>query len=300
MVTKLSSAQLQLAVLEKPWVAKAKNRGDELLNIEIPYAFKNQIDHVLDYFQANPDLNISRISVREAIQQSRQWTEQLNKKASDQEDAGGIKIIKKYPDGFKWVDVISKQALDREGKLMKHCVGSYCDEVQGGNTKIFSLRDKKNEPHCTIEVSGNEVHQIKGKANGSVDKKYRDYVIDFLNSKKFGKIYDLQNIENVIQVDDGKVYKSEDAESNPKVKDIMIEILTVLFEPEPTNIGQAFLQNSIFTELRKQGLEYTYEEFWKKYLRDFKGGRKILNSYIRKLTAKQIREFWEKIPSNWI
>jgi len=28
------------------------------------------------------------------------------------------------------------------------------------------------------------------------------------------------------------------------------------------------LQNSIFNEFRKRGLEYTYEEFWKKYLSD--------------------------------
>ena len=46
-----------------------------------------------------------------------------------------------------------KDALDYEGKTMGHCVGSYCDEVSGGNTKIYSLRDKKGEPHVTIEVN---------------------------------------------------------------------------------------------------------------------------------------------------
>ena len=46
-----------------------------------------------------------------------------------------------------------RDALDYEGKTMGHCVGSYCDEVSGGNTKIYSLRDKNGEPHVTIEVN---------------------------------------------------------------------------------------------------------------------------------------------------
>jgi hypothetical protein len=45
-----------------------------------------------------------------------------------------------------------KEALDYEGNAMGHCVGSYCDEVSSGGTKIYSLRDKKGEPHVTIEV----------------------------------------------------------------------------------------------------------------------------------------------------
>jgi len=58
-----------------------------------------------------------------------------------------------------------KKALDYEGNVMGHCVGSYCDEVSGGGTKIYSLRDKKGEPHVTIEVQPDttrpRVDQIK-------------------------------------------------------------------------------------------------------------------------------------------
>ena len=76
---------------------------------------------------------------------------------------------------FKWVMVFSQKALEREGKLMSHCVGSYCDLVKSGHSKIYSLRDKKNEPHCTVEVSGKSIIQMQGKGNGSVDKKYVKY-----------------------------------------------------------------------------------------------------------------------------
>lgn len=45
------------------------------------------------------------------------------------------------------------QGLDAEGKMMGHCVGSYCDQVSGGGTRIFSLRDPSGKPHVTVEVA---------------------------------------------------------------------------------------------------------------------------------------------------
>jgi hypothetical protein len=46
-----------------------------------------------------------------------------------------------------------QQALKYEGDTMGHCVGGYCDDVMSGNSRIFSLRDAKGEPHVTIETS---------------------------------------------------------------------------------------------------------------------------------------------------
>lgn len=46
-----------------------------------------------------------------------------------------------------------QDALKYEGETMGHCVGAYCDDVADGNSRIFSLRDAKGEPHVTIETS---------------------------------------------------------------------------------------------------------------------------------------------------
>jgi len=46
-----------------------------------------------------------------------------------------------------------QQALKYEGDTMGHCVGGYCDDVLGGRSRIFSLRDAKGEPHVTIETA---------------------------------------------------------------------------------------------------------------------------------------------------
>ena len=43
-------------------------------------------------------------------------------------------------------------ALADEGKRMGHCVGQYCEDVAKGETRIFSLRDRRGTPHATIEV----------------------------------------------------------------------------------------------------------------------------------------------------
>jgi hypothetical protein len=45
-----------------------------------------------------------------------------------------------------------QDALKYEGETMGHCVGGYCPDVVEGRSKIYSLRDKKGQPHVTIEV----------------------------------------------------------------------------------------------------------------------------------------------------
>jgi hypothetical protein len=44
------------------------------------------------------------------------------------------------------------EALKNEGDQMGHCVGGYTEDVANGVTRIFTLRDKKNKPHVTIEA----------------------------------------------------------------------------------------------------------------------------------------------------
>lgn len=46
-----------------------------------------------------------------------------------------------------------EDALKYEGETMGHCVGGYCPDVVEGRSRIYSLRDKKGQPHVTIEVA---------------------------------------------------------------------------------------------------------------------------------------------------
>jgi len=92
---------------------------------------------------------------------------------------GGMKsaaVYKEYPDsskGLRWVRLKAdeslpkdearkelQEALDREGNIMGHCVGLYCDPVLEGRTEIYSLRDSKGKSHVTIEVDNNKNTEI--------------------------------------------------------------------------------------------------------------------------------------------
>jgi len=51
-----------------------------------------------------------------------------------------------------------RDALKYEGDTMGHCVGGYCDDVESGRSKIYSLRDAKGQPHVTIETAPRKVY----------------------------------------------------------------------------------------------------------------------------------------------
>ena len=101
-------------------------------------------------------------------------------------------------------------ALRYEGNTMGHCVGGYCDDVVSGQSRIFSLRDAKGEPHVTIEVdpqggaydedgsftgesSSPAILQIKGKQNRAPNPEYLPFVQDFVRSQEWSRIGDLRN-----------------------------------------------------------------------------------------------------------
>jgi hypothetical protein len=95
----------------------------------------------------------------DAVSAARKWHEDL---AKSQE---GHPLLYTQPDldafplgnGYKMVRVCYED-MDNEGNLMGHCVGSgaYDEGVLDGTIQIWSLRDKDNYPHATIELSSKE------------------------------------------------------------------------------------------------------------------------------------------------
>ncbi|MFA5025425.1 MAG: PcfJ domain-containing protein [Candidatus Shapirobacteria bacterium] len=225
---------------DMPWVNKALDRGEEVSIVSINQELRTQVNHIRDFFRANPNINISRMSFQEALRQTDVWVEKMNRKEVE-EDLAGLKIVRKYPDGFQWVKVVSPQALGREGKLMKHCVGSYCDQVSSGRSIIYSLRDKKNEPHCTVEARSDSIEQIKGKANSAVDDKYINYVKDFVKNPVEGNKYDyVRDIQNIGMFEiDGKYFDDvNDLPKGFKVKgDLILNTSKLKTLPEGLNVS---------------------------------------------------------------
>jgi hypothetical protein len=117
-----------------------------------------------------------------------------------------------WPDGFYAIEFqrvvsfgkcdILRRALSDETTNMGICVGKfygstlegdkgeiYANGVETGVKRIFSLRDQKGFPHCTMEAvlytDENypfwRMGQIQGKQNNPPNEKYLDYIVDILN-----------------------------------------------------------------------------------------------------------------------
>lgn len=148
---------------------------------------------LLDYFQycVQQGRPFYTFSYDKAVKETKEYHDALAAAAgSSTKQEDGTAIVKSCPNGYKWVSVFGKSSLDREGEIMGHCVGSYYKEVADGNVVIYSLRDSKNIPHVTIEVSPHEktIDQIKGTANTQIKAKYKPYVLEFFSLQPFIRI----------------------------------------------------------------------------------------------------------------
>lgn len=278
-----------------------------------------QVEHIVDFMKAqvaaNPQIKFENFQVDQAFKQAADWTARLQKKKTEEEVEGtDYNTIKAYDTGYKWIDVVSQNGLLREGKLMGHCVGGYYDRVKSGSVKILSLRDKKNEPHCTIELErGGRLNQIKGKQNGKVNKEYMDYVMDFINSKlvPFKKMdeYDmkrnglLHTKEGYISVNNIKPGTVIEHDFNLKdFKDVELpEDLTVKgdlkvgdraeFKKNLKVGGELDLSHNSISEL-PEGLDVKDLNIFDTNIRELPRGMKIRGSLIAKYSQL------EKLPDN--
>lgn len=128
---------------------------------------------------------IDRVNFPQAREQAVAWREEVNKNPwlhiKDKPP-----VHKRYEDGMCWVMLVTDMHMAREGQLMHHCVGNsgYAHAMKQGTSEFYSLRDQKNEPHITVEVSvrNNVRHavQMKGKQNAKAVPKYQPYLRDLV------------------------------------------------------------------------------------------------------------------------
>lgn len=169
------------------------------------------VEHAIDYLNTLPPrpIKMSVEQVREAV---KKWDEQKVKVNG----LGKIKALMKVG-SLTWYELQDSDALKYESQYMNHCVGkdgtSYADSVESGETQIYSLRDSKNIPHITIEVTGNELIQCKGNSNKPFKEIYKEPVIKFLNSKFFDNVKKSDSskdlINNDIYIHDSIAYSFE-------------------------------------------------------------------------------------------
>lgn len=145
---------------------------------------QTEVEHIIDFLNSDKaPTRLSKMSYDQAKAGAEKWTKTLIKKADNivETDEDVKVILRSRKTGFRLVRLIGEAAFKREGALMRHCVGSYASKK---DVEIYSLRDAKNEPHCTIEVvrsgASEQIQQIKGKGNGPIHPNYIKYVLKIL------------------------------------------------------------------------------------------------------------------------
>ena len=168
------------------------------------------------YRNINPD--IASFDFRRALQASNDWHEMMAGRGEGlyYEPTNPKNIVYDFGDGWTMQLVTSPNDLEREGNLMKHCVGGYDRDVINGISRIFSLRDPQNKPKATIEADGDgwRIKQIKGFANGRPDEDVQEMIRDWFDS--IGEdIVDDGNIESYYDDNgSGDFYNSEQLNYN--------------------------------------------------------------------------------------
>ena len=158
-----------------------------------------------------PD-QLHKVSIEHAVRRAHEYDQERKKAMAETalKATEGMPVHKEYPEGYKWIELaldknlpeghkqtpagtyIDPQgnesihhpnyaklddALKYEGDTMGHCVGGYTPDVVSGKSRIFSLRDAKNEPHVTVEVKPSQ-HLDFNKWWDEQPKELRDEIND--------------------------------------------------------------------------------------------------------------------------
>lgn len=155
------------------WISKEVKKESDILNKGF------EIRLIVDWaIQTNADIFQHNFS--SAYEAQREWHDEMKRKYQIERinipEIDPNRVIFRFSDKEHFLYLLIEKDLTLEGKIMGHCVGgkNYKSKVRNKQSIIFSIRDKKNLPHVTIEVDVNSRTTIQkfGKGNKPPKEKY--------------------------------------------------------------------------------------------------------------------------------
>jgi len=184
---------------KNPWLKKLNDEDQVYLTDtmtglgfrDLAYELRNAThpnSDLPDFLRIDP-AKLSRVSMPQAVEHVANINAWRDAERLKEGRNAATVMHKEYPDqGLSWMQMRMPENQDRdalqaalkfEGDTMGHCVGQYCDEVGGGKSNIYSLRDRRGEPHVTIETK---------------PEKESDYYYDLHNSMRNNSTDDFNNV----------------------------------------------------------------------------------------------------------
>ncbi len=152
---------------------------------------ENEVDIILDWKREVQEVNLNELTFVQAIRQARKYQNSLFVP-----NANGLKNKNVVLDmgEFKWVQLVTAEDCKEEGNAMGHCIGNshHSLQIASGNSIAFSLRDKYNKPHITLEASveTKKIFEFKGNSNNLPKAEYLKYFVDLIDKYDFSEITD--------------------------------------------------------------------------------------------------------------
>lgn len=159
--------------------------GNQLNRFDYPIfgnAGQEALMHALTKGNITPstlaDNRISLPSLIDFIQQHKDFVKAEGAKVPPED------ILNTFESGHRWEELKKPEQLQFEGDKMSNCIGGYCDKVDKGDARIFSLRNAEGTPKVSVEWDPRtrSFPQIFGPGNSQPKDKYRE-MIDWLIEK---------------------------------------------------------------------------------------------------------------------
>ena len=275
------------------------NAGDQGMAVHIsPEEFisnsKQDVIAISDWYKwvlRHQRVDISQLDWDSALEEVENWQQLM-----EEQQGEGHPSSYKYPKGWNGKDFeemgnryimveVPVEDLVNEGAIMHHCIGrdeqGYAEQVNNGQTKIFSLRDAKGWPHVTLEVSDknyvnpedqetiqeiwdqDESHHVYDEAGNLVDIDYEG--IDEENNINRGKedwaVEQIQGKQDKPPIDKYRPYVCQWLKNHPEYEHSEDQILSVSPESELlANIEQDRMSSDNFNKYFKHLSEDTMHQ----------------------------------------
>lgn len=168
------------------WLANQVKLNEDILNQE------QNIISIIDWKKEFQNINLNALSFEQALLQATEFQNSLFIQSDKSELTNEKVVLDCGP--YKWVQLITEEQCTKEGQLMKHCIGGHghSKRISSGESLAFSLRDKYNKPHVTIELYSNSksIFEFKGNSNQIPKTKYLKYFLELAKKYEFSKITD--------------------------------------------------------------------------------------------------------------
>ena len=164
--------------------------------------FSNEVDTILDWKKEVQDINLNEHNFDNALTKAKKFHKDLFVP-----NGNGLKNTNVVLDcgEYKWVQLVTVKDCKEEGNTMGHCIGGngHNTRISSGKSVAFSLRDKYNKPHLTLEAysDNKNIFEFKGNSNSVPKTEYLDYFVKLNEKFNFSKITDhtIRAFENNIE-----------------------------------------------------------------------------------------------------